>query len=165
LGTGCARLNLFRRAEARSAVVEGPRVGQPAPDLNGVDFDGKPLRLSDYRGKVVVVTFWFSGCGPCRAMIPHERELVERHRDKPFALLSVNNDENPDAARRVMAKFGMTWPNWKTAGTNDAIVKTWNVDSWPAIFVIDAKGIVRYMNVRGAYLENAVDTLLAEMGN
>ena len=75
----------------------------PAPEIDGVDFDGKRLKLSDQHGKVVAVVFWASWCGPCRAMIPHERELVERFRGKPFVMVGVNNDDNHDAARKVIA--------------------------------------------------------------
>jgi thiol-disulfide isomerase/thioredoxin len=160
---GCARLDLFRRSERSAALSAGPRIGMPAPDIDGEDFDGKRLRLSDYRGKVTVVVFWASWCPPCRAMIPHERELVETHRGAPFALLSVNSDEDQDQARAIMARQQMTWPNWKTSGTSDPIARNWGVKSWPAIYVLDVNGIVRYMNVRGPQLENAVDTLLAEM--
>ena len=95
-------------------------------------------------------------------MIPHERDLVERHRGQPFALLSVNNDEDHDAAREVIASQRMSWPNWKTSGTHDPICRNWHVTNWPSIYVLDANGVIRYTNVRGAALENAVATLLAE---
>jgi hypothetical protein len=58
--TGCMRLNFFKRAEGPLPLAQGPRVGSPAPDLDGEDFDGKRFKLSDYRGKVVVLTFWAS---------------------------------------------------------------------------------------------------------
>jgi len=161
--TSCARPDLFRRSERTPALSGGPRIGQPAPEIDGEDFDGKRLRLSDYRGNVTVVVFWASWCPPCRAMIPHERELVEKHRGKPFALLSVNNDEDHDEARAIMAKQRMIWPNWKTCGTSDPICRAWNVKNWPAIYVLDANGIIRYTNLRGPQLENAVEALLAEM--
>jgi thiol-disulfide isomerase/thioredoxin len=160
--TGCMRLDLFRRSAKPAMLPDGPRIGMPAPEIDGEDFDGQRLRLSEHRGKVVVVVFWASWCPPCRAMIPHERELVEKHRGKPFALLSVNNDEDHDEARAVMMKQHMTWPNWKTSGTGDPICRNWHVKNWPTIYVLDANGIIRYTNVRGKQLENAVDTLLAE---
>jgi thiol-disulfide isomerase/thioredoxin len=160
---GCARLDVFRRSERPATLSSALRIGMPAPDIDGEDFDGNRLRLSDYRGKVIVVVFWASWCPPCRAMIPHERELVVKHRSKPFALLSVNSDEDHDEARAIMAKQQMTWPNWKTCGTNDAVARNWGVKSWPTIYVLDANGVVRYMNVRGPQLDNAVETLLAEM--
>jgi thiol-disulfide isomerase/thioredoxin len=77
-----------------------------------VDFDGKPLKLSDYKGKVVMLVFWGSWCGPCMAKVPRERELVERLKGEPFALLGVDCENNKDTARGVMARERMTWPNW-----------------------------------------------------
>ncbi len=52
-------------------------VGKPAPEIEGADMDGKPFKLSDYKGKVVVLVFWGTWCGPCMAQVPHERELVQ----------------------------------------------------------------------------------------
>jgi hypothetical protein len=58
--TGCMKLSFFKRAEGPLPLAQGPRVGSPAPDLEGEDFDEKRFKLSDYRGKVVVLTFWAS---------------------------------------------------------------------------------------------------------
>jgi thiol-disulfide isomerase/thioredoxin len=157
---GCARLNPFKRGD--QTLAKGPCVGTPAPEIDAQDFDGKRIKLSDYRGKVVAVVFWASWCPPCVAMIPHERELVERHRGKPFVLIGVNNDENYDAARKIIAAERMTWPICKTGGTRDPINERWNVQSWPTVYVIDVNGIVRYTGVRGPTLENAIESLLAE---
>src|SRR5579872_1099018 len=74
-------------------------VGNSALEIEGEDLDGKPLKLSEQRGKVVVLNFWFSTCNPCRVLIPHERELVERLKDKPFVLLGINSDEDRDKAK------------------------------------------------------------------
>jgi thiol-disulfide isomerase/thioredoxin len=160
--SGCRKLDLFHRAESPRALSADPRVGLPAPEIDGETFDGTRMKLSDYRGKVVVLVFWFSRCGPCKAMIPHERHLVERHRGKPFALLAVNNDENTDDARELIVSKKMIWPVWKTTGYFDPINKAWGVSSWPAVFVIDAKGVIRHALVRGPELDAAVDALLAE---
>ena len=66
--------------------------------------NGQPFKLSDYRGKVVVLIFCGHWCGPCRQMNPQKQELVERHADKPFALLEVNSDDDREAVKRTMAK-------------------------------------------------------------
>ena len=82
-------------------------IGQEAPDIAGTDADGQPFKLSDYRGKVVVLTFSGNWCGPCVAMYPAERALIERYKDKPFAILSVNTDADKETLRQSMAKG---WP-------------------------------------------------------
>jgi thiol-disulfide isomerase/thioredoxin len=162
LTSGCLKLDIFKRAEGPLALAKGPRVGYPAPEIEGEDFDGKRLKLSDYRGKVVVVTFWASWCRYCLERIPHEQALVQRYQGKPFAFLGVNNDENREVALKVIASHGITWRNWQTSGTQDSINQRWGVKEWPTTCVIDAKGIVRYMRVSGPHLENAIETLLAE---
>jgi thiol-disulfide isomerase/thioredoxin len=157
---GCARLNPFKRGD--QTPTNGLCVGTPAPEIDALDFDGKRIKLSDQRGKVVAVVFWASWCHYCKPMIPQERALVERYRGKPFVLIGVNNDENHDEARRVMAAERMTWPIIKTTGTKDPINQRWKVEGWPAVYVIDANGIIRYIGVRGPALDNAIDTLLTE---
>jgi peroxiredoxin len=161
MAAGCRKLDLFRRAEPACARANGPSVGTPAPEIDGETFDGQHLKLSDHRGKVVVVVFWYSGCMPCLEMIPHERELAERHRDKPFALLGVNVDVNLNAARKTIASKKMTWPIWQP-DAESPIDRVWDVSLLPAIFVIDPDGIVRHANVRGRALDEAVEKLLAE---
>ncbi len=88
--------------------------GKPAPEIDGVDFDGKRLKLSDYRGKVVVLAFWGSWCGPCMNEVPRERELVERLKGKPFALLGVNCDEDRMTALKVIESRGFDGPTGTT---------------------------------------------------
>src|SRR5688572_22947341 len=90
--SGCAWRGLLQRPERPLKATPEPRVGKPAPEFDGEDFEGRRVKLSDYRGKVVVLVFWSTRCPPCRAMIPHEREMVERFHDRPFALIGVNND-------------------------------------------------------------------------
>jgi thiol-disulfide isomerase/thioredoxin len=76
----------------------------------GEEIGGRKLRLRDYRGKVVAIVFWASWCGPCMELIPHERELVKRLKDRPFVLLGVNGDDDRAKATEVMTKEAMTWP-------------------------------------------------------
>ena len=69
-------------------------VGRPAPDITGVDLDGRPLSLSEYRGRVVLLNFWATWCFPCMKLIPHERELVARFQGEPFDIVGVNCDSD-----------------------------------------------------------------------
>ena len=138
-------------------------VGKVAPEIVGEDIDGKPLKLSDYRGKVVVLTFWGHWCGPCRAMYPHERTLVQRLGDKPFALLGINSDSDRDDLQKTVKKEKMTWRNVWDFSTDGPISTSYNVSSSPAIYVLDHNGVIRNIGPRGDNLDAAVDALLAEL--
>ena len=96
-------------------------------------------------------------------MYPHERSLVKRLADKPFALLGINSDRDKEDLKKVMKEENITWRSWWDGGsTQGPIAKKWNVHGWPTIYVLDAKGVIRYKNVRGTKMDEAVDTLLKE---
>ena len=102
------------------------------PRLTGVDFDGKPLKLSDYRGKVVVLVFWGTWCGPCMREVPHERELAERLKDKPFAVLGVNCDDDKQAAVSAIKSERISWPNWHDGAPGEGpIAKRYHIRELP----------------------------------
>jgi thiol-disulfide isomerase/thioredoxin len=154
---------LGQEAADRLDVMVNLAVGRPAPEIDGTDMDGKPLRLSDYKGKVVVLVFWGTWCGPCMALVPRERELVARLKDQPFALLGFDCKDDREAARKAMAREGMTWPSWYDGAAGPGpIAKRYHVRTYPSIFVIDAKEIIRvrqYFTVD----QDLVDKLLEEM--
>lgn len=125
--------------------------------------DGKPAKISDYRGKVVVLDIWATWCGPCRAMIPHEREMVKKLKDKPFALISVSADDKQETLTKFLEKTEMPWTHWH-AGAKGELLKKYQVKFFPTIYVLDAKGVIRFKNIREKDLEAAVEELLKEMG-
>jgi hypothetical protein len=98
-------------------------------------------------------------------MYPHERSLVERLKDKPFALLGVNSDRDVAKLRPRLADEKITWRSWWNGikGTNGGIAGRFGVRGWPTIYILDAKGVIRFMNKRGEAMDAAVDELLAEM--
>jgi thiol-disulfide isomerase/thioredoxin len=151
---------LGEEAEARLDDMFNLAVGKPAPEIEGVDFDGKPLKLSNYKGKVVVLVFWGTWCGPCMAQVPHERELVERLKGQPFALLGVDCEQDKVTALAVMARERMTWPNWFDGTQGEGpIARRYHIRGYPAVLFIDAKGVIRARN--GTF--DQVDKLLEEM--
>ena len=98
-------------------------------------------------------------------MYPHERSLVRKLADKPFALLGINSDINKEELKKVMEKEEITWRSFWNGpeGTNGPISKKWNVHGWPTIYVLDHTGVIRYVDVREKELDEAIDKLLAEI--
>jgi thiol-disulfide isomerase/thioredoxin len=119
-------------------------LGKPAPDVTGNDLEGKHMRLSDYRGKAVLLSFWASWCVPCMSLVPHERDLVARTKDKPFVLIGVNGDNDLAAARKAAADKQMTWRSFKNQQAADKFISgDWGVAGWPTLYLIDQEGIIR----------------------
>ena len=138
-------------------------VGQTAPEIDGTDALGKRFKLSDYRGKVVLLTFSGNWCGPCRAMYPAERAIVARLKGRPFALLSVNTDESRETLRKSVADGEITWRCWWESGTEGPICTAWMIQGFPEVFLLDHKGVIRQQDIRQQQaLDRAVDLLLQE---
>ncbi len=140
--------NLGDAANKELFIIRNLGIGSIAPELTGQDLADKTIKLSDTRGKVVLVAFWATWCGPCMGDVPKEQALVKRYEGKPFAIFGVNADKDREVAQKVGGKAGITWPSvWD--GVDGPVVTKWNVQSWPTLYLIDAKGVIRY---KGDYL-------------
>ena len=98
-------------------------------------------------------------------MYPHERSLVKRLADDPFALIGINSDRDKTKLAKRLEEENITWRSFWNGpeGTGGPFSSLWNVRGWPTIYVLDHEGVIRYKNVRGERMDDAVDTLLAEM--
>jgi thiol-disulfide isomerase/thioredoxin len=120
-------------------------VGMAAPEIVGEDLDGRPLKLSDFRGKVVLLDFWGAWCGPCMAALPEHQALLRRLDGKPFAIVGINSDRDRAAALKAGEATGITWPSWWDGGsTRGPIASRWNVQGWPTLCLLDANGVIRF---------------------
>ena len=136
-------------------------VGMKAPEAASKNLKGEAVTLAELKGKVVVLDFWATWCGPCRAMIPEEREMVERHKEKPFVFVSVSADDEKKELEDFLKEEKMPWTHW-WQGPDSTLMKTWNIRKFPTVYVIDAKGVIRFKDVRGKELDLAVKKLLDE---
>jgi peroxiredoxin len=124
-----------------SALVEGKQVGNLCPEIAGEDPDGKVIRLSDYRGKVVLVNFWGTWCGPCRMLLPHERQMVQtKYKGRPFVLLGVAQD-SPDTLKEFLQTEPLPWPN--IADGIGRLGREWGVEVVPSAVLVDHRGVIR----------------------
>lgn len=105
-------------------------------------------------------------------MYPHERSLVKQLADKPFALIGINSDRDIETARKAVTKKNLNWRSfWNgEGGTSGPISVRWNISSWPTLFVIDAKGLIRFKTGNGKRLtkdelDELITKLLAEAGH
>ncbi|MSR62919.1 MAG: hypothetical protein EXS08_10795 [Planctomycetes bacterium] len=94
--------------------------------------------------------------------IPHEKALVERLKDAPFALLGVNTDDDKDEYKKKLGEYGVTWRSAWQGGTDGPIPTKWGIRSYPSIYVLDAQHVIRHIGPRGEELGRVVDELLAE---
>jgi thiol-disulfide isomerase/thioredoxin len=145
-------------------------VGKQAPETVGDDIEENPIKLSEFRGKVVVVSFWASWCGPCMRFVPDEIALVKKFQDKQFVMLGVNADETRKDAIAAIQKHAITWRSfWNEGKPDGSISKLWNVSVYPSVFVIDHNGIIRakwrHSSPEDGTLQNVVENLIQEQSS
>jgi thiol-disulfide isomerase/thioredoxin len=122
-------------------------IGKTAPEAVSHSLDDKEVKLSDLRGKVVILDFWATWCPPCRAMIPHSRQLVEKMKEKPVTLISISCDAEKDTLAKFIEKESMPWTHWWEGVKSDSLHNVWNIQGIPTVYVIDPKGVIRYKQV------------------
>ena len=160
-GIRAAGKNLAGEAAAELRELRDLRMGAPAPEIVATDLHGKEFRLSDHRGKVVLLVFWAAWCGPCMAEVPHEKELVKRFAGRPFVLLGVNGDQSSELARRAVKQHQIPWRSfWNGTDASGGITKDWNVRGWPAVFILDQLGMIRHKGLRGKALDQPLERLI-----
>jgi thiol-disulfide isomerase/thioredoxin len=144
------------------------QIDRPAPEIEGVIGGGKALRLSEHKGKVVLLDFWAHFLPSCRAGYEIERDLVKRLADKPFVILGVNGDVSVGALVEALKAEKITWRSWHDGGyTGGPIATRWDVEVWPTLFLIDHKGIVRKRFIgwdERKDIEKAIDDLVRAAG-
>lgn len=136
--------------------------GDPAPDFTVSTLDGKPLKLSDYRGKYVLLDFWATWCEPCIAETPNLKEVQAAFgHDPQFVMISLSLDSEPAAPRKFVRQQGTDWTqvflgDWSM----DRVTQTFGIDGIPAILLIGPDGKILANNLRGSKIKEAVAAAL-----
>jgi peroxiredoxin len=146
-------------------MIRSLAVGRVAPEIAGYDLDGQPFRLSEYRGRIVTLIFSGNWCGICRSDYPFTRQLLEKFGDAPVVVLGVDSSTSLENARQAKLDNSLDYRSWwdghAVKYNQGPIATTWNVVGWPTIYVIDAEGIIRFVDVRKDLLIDAVGQLVA----
>jgi peroxiredoxin len=119
------------------------KVGDPTPAINLQTLDGQTINLASYKGKVVLLDFWATWCGPCRKALPELKSLVQQNTGKPLVVISISADEDVAAAKEFVRANGMTWPQ-AVDSKGSVIYGVFGLQSLPSYVLIDTQGRVAY---------------------
>ncbi|SHL97153.1 TlpA disulfide reductase family protein [Chitinophaga sp. CF418] len=149
---------------ARIAAAKTVAVGSIAPAFTLNDVNGSPIKLTDFRGKYVLLDFWASWCGPCRAENPNYIKAYRQFKDKNFTLLGVSLDreDQKDAWLEAIKKDGLEWPQVSDLKYWDSeVTRMYDVRAIPQNFLIDPNGKIIAKNMRGEELQQTLTAILS----
>ncbi len=143
------------------------RVGNEVPDFNFTDFNGKKRKLSEFRGKYVLMDFWAAWCGPCRRELPYQKAAYSRFQARGFEILGLDNDEDPAPVKDWLNRSKVTWPQATRDSIKDLEMR-YRIHLFPTTLLIDPEGKVVSLNqhkkgqptLRGADLLKSLDRIL-----
>ena len=131
-----------------------------APDFNATDIAGHPVKLSDFRGKIVLLDFWATWCPPCRVEVPNLIDIFRTFPSRNFVILSVSLDRDYDSARQFVGEKGMNWLHIMDRDAAGRIADLYRVQYIPSTFLLDRSGRLAARDLRGSELKAKIGQLL-----
>jgi thiol-disulfide isomerase/thioredoxin len=154
--------DFIKNGSAQSAQAGDVGIGKPAPEIDLKNPEGRNIKLSSLKGKIVLVDFWASWCGPCRMEMPNVVAAYKKYKDKGFTVYSVSLDKEIAPWKNAINRLGMIWENqvsdlkwWQSAAA-----QRYGVQSIPSAFLLDRNGVIVATNVRGQELDRKIEELL-----
>ena len=132
-----------------------------APAFTLTTLDSQHISMDKLAGKVVLIDFWATWCGPCREALPHIRRIAQKFEGQPFVVLSVSLDNDEAKWKDFVAKNEMTWLQYRDGGFDGPMAKMFGVNAIPATFSIDADGVLEDQHVGDANIEGKLKKMIA----
>jgi len=132
-----------------------------APPFTVTTLDGQRISMDDLKGKVVLLDFWATWCGPCRAALPHMQKIAKKFEGEPLVVLSVSLDQDERKWKDFIAKNEMTWPQYRDGSFTGPVAKLFSVNAIPHTFTIDADGVLQDEHVGDSSVEGKLKKLIA----
>ena len=156
--TTYAQTSLESLGSERMLAIGGEPIGFDVKSIRG-----ERLSPSAYRGKVLLIDFWATWCGPCVAEMPNVKNVYEKYHPKGFEIVGISLDQSRDKLDKYIESQEIAWPQYFDGKWwNNDIAVRYGIKSIPTTILVDKKGKIRYKSLRGRQLENAVQELLAE---
>lgn len=149
------------RLAARIAILKKSAIGEPMIDFTQPDVNGKPVKLSDLKGKYVLLDFWASWCGPCRAENPNVLKAYNAYKDKNFTVVGVSLDDSGEKWRKAIEEDGMPWLQLSDLkGFRNEVASQYGIQAIPSTFLLSPEGIIIAKDLRGEALNKKLGELL-----
>ena len=138
-----------------------PKIGTLSPEITLKDMQGKEISLSSLKGKVVLIDFWASWCGPCRKSMKHLSAIYPSLKTKGFEIYGISIDENIEDWKKAVAADKIAWLQVnENGGWNAPVANLWKIDQIPTSYLLDKQGKIVARDLEGRQLDAKINELL-----